>query len=450
MNLHKHFKLSLLGALLCSSYLVAQVSFPTEKLVAGDRTFDMHLGESLDLHKDLAIVGAPSAAADGGIKSEAGAAYVFEQSNSGWKELQKLTAPVPEGSDWFGYAVAASDSFLIVGAPGKSDTLSYYSLEDCGAVYVYKRGVKNWIFWQRLSPSDKSKLAWFGSSLAIDGTNLIIGAQKMKHEANLPTMSKSNVGKVYVFELDGHGFWVESQKLSAPQIQAGEEFGNSVSIFGNQLIVGGKKWDYYVDPNCNWGWVGRAYIYERKQTNGWTLEAVITSDSLQQLEKFGASVSIGEKYAVVGAPGKDVEGPVGQGWHYGATGRLYVFERNKVGNWILMQKLQELGPGNGDYLGCSVAIEDERIVAGALGKEYTTSFGGFMETGIAYVYDLQPDNTWLRTQVLEPSVKADFDAFGSCVSISGKNVWITAPQEDHDGSDDPNSYSGNAGAAYFF
>jgi hypothetical protein len=119
----------------------------------------------------------------------AGAAYVFERDGSGaWEEVAKLTASDAEPGDWFGTSVAIFGDLIVVGAelegPGGASP---------GAAYLFERQADgNWLEVAKLQPSDGADLDSFGYSVAAGPATAIVGADD-DDDAGL------NSGSAYVF-----------------------------------------------------------------------------------------------------------------------------------------------------------------------------------------------------------------------------------------------------------
>lgn len=137
------------------------------KLTANDGAADDYFGRSVAVHGSEAVVGAPNATVNG-LYAE-GAVYVFGKAGGAWSQTQKLTPPSADASDWdiFGFSLAISGPHLLVGAYG----VGAYS----GAAYLFGYGSGSW----SLSDSFYQNGIWdnrFGTGVALDGTNLLIGA----------------------------------------------------------------------------------------------------------------------------------------------------------------------------------------------------------------------------------------------------------------------------------
>ena len=78
----------------------------------------------------------------------------------------------------------------------------------------------------------------FGYSVSIDGDTVVIGASGDDDE-------ESNSGSAYVFTRDTAGDlasgWTEVAKLTADDGAASDEFGYSVSIDGDTMVIGAKS-----------------------------------------------------------------------------------------------------------------------------------------------------------------------------------------------------------------
>jgi FG-GAP repeat len=93
-----------------------------------------------------------------------------------------------------------------------------------------------------LHASDYTALSEFGTSLAIDNTNLVVGAPAAKTNGQ-------TTGAAYVFlntDLNGYT-WMHAQKLSPISGVIGSSFGESVAINGNKLLVGSPHYDYVLN-----------------------------------------------------------------------------------------------------------------------------------------------------------------------------------------------------------
>jgi hypothetical protein len=117
----------------------------------------------------MAHVGSPT---DNTTSSNAGAIFVFEKTASGWIDKTKLLASDGQDGDRFGYSLAYSDNYLIVGAKDV-DALGSNS----GAAYLYQYDGSNWSEKTKIYDISKGKdYESFGRSVGIDSYHFIVGA----------------------------------------------------------------------------------------------------------------------------------------------------------------------------------------------------------------------------------------------------------------------------------
>lgn len=94
-----------------------------------------------------------------------------------WTEEAKLTPSdgVETGTDAFGHAVAisASEELALVGA-----YLHDGAGVDAGAAYLFERTASGWMEWGKLLPSEVDDGDWYGRAVALDGESAIVGAQR--------------------------------------------------------------------------------------------------------------------------------------------------------------------------------------------------------------------------------------------------------------------------------
>ncbi len=139
----------------------------------------------------------------------------------------KLSPSFPKQADEFGWAIASDGTNLVIGA----DTDNSMG-NKAGAVYIFVRDGNRWLERQKLTASDAkpTDYFYFGRSVAISGNRIVVGAFGDDNKGNAS-------GSAYVFDfVDDH--WVEQQKLVASDSAGGAEFGASVAIDGDTIIVG--------------------------------------------------------------------------------------------------------------------------------------------------------------------------------------------------------------------
>ena len=255
------------------------------KLTASDAAAEDVFGWSVSISGEYAVVGA-FFDDDGG--TESGSAYVFEKPVGGWSDMTetaKLTASDAAAQARFGRSVSISGDYAIVGAFG-DDNFS-------GSAYIFVRDGESWTEQAKLTASDAAVDDQSGESVSISGDYAVVGA-------NGNDDGGSGSGSAYIYVRDGEN-WTEQAKLTASDAAAGDEFGNSISISGDYIIVGVKNDD---DGGTN---SGSAYLFVRDGVN-WTEQAKLKASDAASVDFFGWSVSISGGYAIVGAFGDDDNG----------------------------------------------------------------------------------------------------------------------------------------------
>jgi hypothetical protein len=336
-------------------------------------------------------------------------------------EVKKLLASDAQAVDLFGVSVAVSGDTAVVGALFEDAAGS-----DAGAAYVFQRdqgGGDNWGQVKKLTASDAQFNDWFGVSVAVSGDIAVVGAW-------WEDTGGEDAGAAYVFGRDegGAGNWGQVKKLTASDAQAGDVFGFSVAISGDNAVVGAARED------AGGSDAGAAYVFGRDQggADNWgEVKKLIASDA-QSDDLFG-SVAVSGDTAVVGALSEDAGGT--------DAGAAYVFQRDEggAGNWGQVKKLTASDAQADDVLGRSVAISGDTVIVGADWED-----AGGINAGAAYVFGRGQGgaDNWGEVKKLTTSDAQPTDEFGYGVAINGDTVVVGARMEDAGGSD--------AGAAYVF
>jgi hypothetical protein len=183
------------------------------ELTASDGVASDRFGWSVANSGSIAIVGAYLK------NSYSGAAYVFMRSGTAWTQQAELTPSDGASDDFFGESVAISGTTAMVGAFGKNS----YS----GAAYVFARSGTSWPQQAELSASNGALDAEFGFSVAVSGTTAVVGANH----------GNSARGAAYVFVQSGTA-WTQQDQLTASDGAAYDMFGSSVAVRGSTVIVG--------------------------------------------------------------------------------------------------------------------------------------------------------------------------------------------------------------------
>jgi len=137
-----------------------------QKLTADDGADNAHLGITVALDGDTALLGAEGATV--GDNTHQGAAYVFNRSGSVWTQAQKLTSDDGVAWDYFGRSVSVRNGAAIVGAYGPN--------AQQGAAYFFAKTNNTWSQTQELIASDGAQGDQYGIMVALDGSTALVGA----------------------------------------------------------------------------------------------------------------------------------------------------------------------------------------------------------------------------------------------------------------------------------
>jgi hypothetical protein len=417
--------------------LLSMVAFPVWALQATDgsrligsngKTGDF-FGYSVAVDGDTAAVGARE---HDDPDTDTGAVNIYVRSGTTWTWAQKL---VPARINFldslafyhFGHSVALDGNTLAVGAPGNDD-----EAVNAGAVYVYVWSGSSWTPQDKLYPVRQSTLDGlggdnFGHSVALEGDTLAIGAPDDDDQG-------SNAGAVYIYTRSGAG-WSYTKKLTASGGAAGDEFGYSVALSGNTLLVGVRDDD---DMGIN---SGSAYVYVGSGSN-WYFQQKLTASDGEAFDAFGNSVALSGDTALIGAPYEDEAGL--------GSGSVYIYGRSGP-TWSQVKKI--VAPGDllrlqipaADNFGWSVDLDGNTAIIGA--KDFTDySIGLDFLVGAAYLYVRNPcTGDWqVSDQIIAvpASERTIGDNFGYSVAVDGNAAVVGA--KDFDVSGDINEGAASA------
>ncbi|MDP6821723.1 MAG: choice-of-anchor Q domain-containing protein [Dehalococcoidia bacterium] len=352
----------------------------------------------------------------------------------------KLLASDGAADNFFGVSVAIDGQTVAVGGHGGTQALTFP-----GTAYVYVKSGNAWLEQQKLVADDASGADQFGRSIDISGNTIVVGASGDDDRGN-------DSGAAYVFVRDGTT-WSQQQKLVPTDGQANDQFGQSVAVNGDTIVVGaphtwaayvyvrtgttwnqqqrlGRSWEFddqfgaSVDVSGNSLVVGAlrgsgqaAYVFVRSGVT-WSEEQVLTRSGLEvcTANDFAKSVAISGDTVVVGANEDVCE-----------AGAAYAYTRTG-GVWSVPQQLSPLDTASGDRFGMTVAVQDGIAVVGTLRQK-------------AYVF--QHDGTvWSETEKIASPTNASGDRFGFSVAVGDGHIVV--------GSFEDTELGNRAGAAHVF
>ena len=169
-------------------------------------------------------------------------------------EIAKVTPSDAAAGDRFGFSVAISGDFAVVGAHQHAGK---------GAGYVFEREGLDWVEVTTLQPSGVTIASGdeYGRSVAIDGNVAVVGASK--HDTSMP-----DAGAAYVFRRDAGGTWQYEAELTASDAFFEDEFGHSVAVAGDEILVGAPNEDGPASVKDS----GTVYVFKYNGVDSWVFE----------------------------------------------------------------------------------------------------------------------------------------------------------------------------------
>jgi len=220
------------------------------KLASGDPVDAGEFGTALAIDGDLILAGAPAEAGSGTAR---GAAYLFSRNLGGagaWGLVKKMAPGTPTDSSWFGNAVSLDGSVAVIGEPWSDGAGT-----NRGTVYLFAKdqgGTDNWGQLRKIEAGDAADGAFFGFSVCLNGSNLIVGAVQAPGGG-------TQRGQTYIYAKDegGTDAWGEVQRLRANDAQNQDYFGYSTAIWGSYVLIGA------VGEDGSGSNRGAAYIFKK-------------------------------------------------------------------------------------------------------------------------------------------------------------------------------------------
>ena len=370
-----------------------------------------------------------------------------------------LKASNTGADDQFGSAVAIDGDTLVVGAPeedsatsGINGNQSDNSGDGTGAVYVFVRSGGIWTQQAYLKASNPNNLDLFGTSVAINGNTIVVGAPFEDSNAtgingNQSDNSINGNGAAYVFVRSGTT-WTQQAYLK-PSTAGFNNFGTSVAIDGDTIAIGADGEDSAStgingsESGTGAPSSGAVYVFTRSGTT-WSQQAYIKSSNSESSDQFGHSVTLSSDTLAVGANGEDsaatgIDGNQGDN-SASASGAVYVFTRSGS-TWTQQAYIKASNTASGAGFGQRVSLDGNTLAVGAPGMN--TSYVFARSTG-----------SWTQEALLQGANTEAGDSFGTSLAVHGDTLAVGASGEDSSATgingDQSNNSASNSGALYVF
>jgi hypothetical protein len=363
-------------------------------------------GYSVAVSPDYVVVGAEQ---DKTGTIVAGRAYVYALSSLPANTSIVINDPAPATGDFFGNAVAVSGNSVVVGA-----LLDDAGTTNAGSAYVYAVTPSTANFVTALINPSPAAGDLFGSSVAVSGNIVVVGAPQDDTGA-------ANAGAAYVYDFNSATPTIPIAFLANPTPAPDDNFGNAVAVSGKYVVVGA-----YLHGS------GSAYLFDLTSSPPGALIGSFNNPTPVMHANFGVSVAISGTTVVVGAD-KDATSST-------SAGGAYIYDLSSATPTIPIITLNNPAPSGGatagHYFGISVAASGKYVVVGA------SENSGFAPAGAAYVFDLTSITPATPIITLNNPTPASLDFFGIAVAVAGKYAVVGADQDDTGATD--------AGSAYVY
>jgi hypothetical protein len=446
-----------------------------------DTHIGMAFGRAMAMVGNTLVVGAPD---DKGLGAgpqtgetevgtiPVGAVFVYAHSD-GWRREVTLKPLEVQPQMGFGAAVALAGDTLVVGAPGESGP--EMKADMAGAAYVFVKGADGWSQQAYLKAADAAVGDQFGSSVAISTSTTPAGMTTTLIAVGAPgaarPASSARAGAVYVFSRTiGPGVapaWIQHASPKPANPKAGNEFGASVALTGDNLMVGAPFEDggaTGVNPGATGSSAadsGAVFLFTRSGTM-WPQSGYIKAPTASNLVNFGMRLAIAGQYLAVSSPrdGAGVREPSGViGPPRGNSGAVNIYQRNGNG-WIHQTTIKASNAHEADQFGFALALSPTTLVVGApfedtdgAGVVDPTINHTALDSGATYVFRIINGHWTELVRLKAPNAEAG-DNFGNAVATDGDFVAAGAEGESSgertiDGNQGDNSAPGS-GAVYVY
>ncbi|ABX04574.1 MAG TPA: alpha/beta hydrolase [Herpetosiphon sp.] len=327
----------------------------------------------------------------------------------------------------------------------------------------------------------------FGASVAISGDTVVVGVPAESsslagvQNSATPTINAlaAQAGAAYVF-VRGSAGWQQQAYLKASEVSANDQFGWSVAISGDTIVVGspressstvGVQNSATPTVNNDLGGAGAAYVFVRTGST-WSQQAYFKASQVTSGDWFGWSVGLASNTIVVGAYGEDsnivgVQNSATPTVNEAATaaGAAYIFVRTGS-TWSQQAYLKAAQINTDDVFGWSVAVAGDTVIVGAPGED--TSIAGVQHSatptvdetalaaGAVFVFT-RSGSSWSPQVFVKASQVTPGDQFGYNLAIAGNTIVVGAPYEDsstsgvqHGASPSVDELASFAGAAFVY
>jgi len=407
------FSIIIFGLIISLVVNPAYGTVPNFTLLSPTPAINDGFGTAVAVDGDIAVVGEPEDKDfPASMGFAAGSVHLYEVSTGTF--LRTINHPFPPGmaitgGAAFGTSVDIDGDNLVVGDPGGN-----------AAAYLFSAstGVLQKTFVNPTADGSDD----FGDSVAIDGNNVVIGAPHL----TVNPINRAN-GHAYMFNAATGNLVLEfinpSPDTPGSSDPAGDQFGEAVDIDGNNVVIGASDDDF---TNVE---KGAVYQYDLSGNLLQSHRNPIPPTGAFNVDRFGSTVSISGSKFMVGAPQDLGDFEQGMAFLYNTSGSLLNTFTNPT---------PDPDPGFGDRFGFSVAIDGNRVAISAPDDDLPDDTPPVFRSGTVYEYNAT------TFDLLQTHTNPNQDTFfGNAVAYDGDTLLVGSVRDDNQGV-------GNAGAAFLY
>jgi len=367
---------------------------PASQTISTDEQADM--GSEVDVDGDWAVVGA--SALEVNDSSGNGAVYVMHRTNTGgWQIVQQLLPNTFDVAGHFGDAVSIRGDLIAVGA-WNWDEAQAGSGDGEGAVFIYKRNTTTnvWAFVQKVISGSTQDEDWYGWSVDVSATNLIVGAPR-----DGISLSDDDDGSFYIYDWNGSSFTNE-QKFRHPNNPHHDDWlGNQVTIDGSYAAVA--AWRRDIGSSADKGVV---YIYV-KGGGTWTFQDSVLSTGVTV--EFGKSIDLDGNYLAVGS----ATSTIFNSWD------VFVFSRSGSSWNQLDMETSDVWTDDDTNAYVDVSIDYPYVSVAAYQESLPVPY-----RGAVYLFEIVSGQLIQRKKIYDYQEYMTNFGFGNSIAISGNFIFI--------------------------
>jgi outer membrane protein assembly factor BamB len=276
-----------------------------------------------------------------------------------------ISNPTPGADDYFGLTMAPFGENLLVGAR-KDDTLG----ANAGIVYLVDPATGSVIrAYNKPSPQPNDHC---GTAVAAFEGNILMTCN--------PGEFGFEPGAVYLLDA---GTGSVLQTYASPHADD-FQFGFALAAIGDEVLIGASG------AYQNGTSTGAAYLFDAPTG---ALKRTFLNPTPESVDQFGSQVALDGRHVLVSAPEDD--------WHILNNGAVYVFDAD---NGVMIRALSRRQPSGGLRIGTSLAVVDDRVLAGATGHDFAP---GEFRVGAVYAFEGAGDLRGIAyTNFAEPPANA--------------------------------------------